>query len=190
MKVILHCSDNAPWQQLGHEWFGSPMVPPFEFRFRLTPEAVVFSARRSSPALLHPEAREGCFQELLWKYDTAEFFLATAEADRYIEFNLSPNGAWWAAAFTGPRVVNPAMSPVPTGVVARGQSDDEGWFCEAMIPLDWFREMGVIPGETPLRLAAAAILISPEQLFLTTATDVSGQPDFHRLLAWELCEVV
>ncbi len=179
MDVILHTSGDAPWQQLNAEWFGHPVIPPFEFRFHLAADALVFSARRAAPALLHPESQEGRFQELLWKYDTAEFFVATPEADRYVEFNISPNGAWWAAAFTAPRVVNPNMPAVPTGVVTSGHATPTGWACEARLPLAWLRAMGVIPGTTPCRLAATAILNSPRQVFLTTATNTSGRPDFH-----------
>ncbi len=185
MKVILNASADAPWQQLSHEWYGQQLVPGYEFRFSLTADALVFAARRAAPALLHPEARCGAFRENLWKYDTAEFFLATMEGDRYMEFNLAPNGAWWAAAFTGPRVVNEAVPAVPQGVCATGQATAAGWECEARLPLDWLALMGIEPGKAPCRVAAAAILESPQQLFLTTATDLSGVPDFHRPLAWE-----
>ncbi len=189
MVVTLHSSASAEtaWQQLGQEWFGTPIVPPFEFRFCLTEDSLVFSARRAAPALHHPEAQEGRFQELLWKYDTAEFFIATAEADRYVEVNIAPNGAWWSAAFTGPRVVNPAFPARPEGVCARGQSREQGWECSISIPLAYLRLMGIEPGSTPCRIAATAILNSPEQLFLTTATNTSGKPDFHHPWDWEFC---
>ncbi len=189
MKVILHTAADAPWQQLTHEWYGQPVPPACEFRFRLTEDALVFSARRAAPALLHPGARCGAFTELLWKYDTAEFFIATAAGDRYMEFNLAPNGAWWSAAFTGPRVVNEAVPSMPQGVSATGRATAEGWEAEASIPLSYLALMGIEPGKAPCRLAAAAILESPEQLFFTTATDTSGQPDFHRILAWEEAEL-
>ncbi len=189
MNVYLHSSANAPWQQLDREWFGAPVEPPIAFRFRLTGDALIFSARRRTPALLHPEACEGQFQENLWKYDTAEFFIATAEGDRYIEFNLAPNGSWWSAAFTAPRVVNTDMPAVPEGVIATGHSHAEGWECEAHLPLTYLRLMGVEPGETPFRLAAAAILNSPQQIFLTTAEDTGGKPDFHHPWDWSEAHV-
>ncbi len=190
MKISLHRSPDAPWQQIPHDWHGTPVEPPFEFRFRLTANELIFNARRATPALLHPEAQEGVFQELLWKYDTAEFFIATAGADRYIEFNLAPNGAWWAAAFTGPRVVNTAMPQVPESVVATGHAGNTGWECEARLPLRWLEYMDIIPGKSPLRLAAAAILNSPQQIFLTTACDTSGKPDFHHPWHWETATLV
>ncbi len=189
MKVILNTTANAPWQQLDHEWYGQPVPPACEFRFTLTADALVFAARRAAPALLHPEACCGAFREHLWKYDTAEFFIATMDGSRYMEFNLAPNGAWWAAAFTGPRVVNEAVPALPQGVSATGRAGAGGWECEASLPLSWLALMGIEPGKAPCRVAAAAILESPAQLFLTTATDLSGAPDFHRPRAWEEAEL-
>ncbi len=187
MKVILQSSANAPWQHIPCEWFGTPVEPPFEFRFHLTEDALVFCARRKSPALLHPEALEGEFRELLWKYDTAEFFIVSPGEERYLEFNLAPNGAWWSAVFTDPRVVDPTVPAVPAGVVARGKATSEGWECEVSLPLASLAEMGLTPADTPCRIAAAAIRTRPEQIFLTTATDTTGKPDFHHPWHWEPC---
>ncbi len=188
MNVILHSSANAPWQTIPCEWFGSAVEPPFEFRFHLTETELVFSARRRTPALLHPEAQEGKFQELLWKYDTAEFFIVSPGQERYLEFNLAPNGAWWSAVFTDPRVVDPTVPAVPAGVIARGHADAAGWECEARLPLASLAEMGLTPATAPCRIAAAAILNSPEQIFLTTATDTSGKPDFHHPWHWDVAQ--
>ncbi len=185
MHVLLQRTDTPDWQQLNREWYGKPFTPPYEFRFHLTENDLVFSARRTSPALLHPKASKGHFQENLWKYDTSEFFIATADGSRYMEFNLAPNGAWWAAAFTDPRKVNPEVPAFPQGVTATGHADETGWVAEARIPLSYLGLMGICPGKAPCRIAATAILNSPEQLFLTTASDTSGSPDFHRPHSWE-----
>ncbi len=44
------------------------------------------------------------FVEGLWEHDVAEFFLLDRRRGTYQEYNLSPGGAWWAAAFSAPRV--------------------------------------------------------------------------------------
>ncbi len=187
VTVFLQHSPEAPWQQLSRDWYGSPVSPPFEFRCRLTAEFFVFSARRSAPALLHPEARENHFQPNLWRFDVAEFFIAPSRGEPYFEFNLSPNGAWWAAAFTSPRVINPAFPEVPPGISACGQASPAGWFCEAHIPLSLLSQLGISPASSPCRLAVDAILNSPHPLFLTTAADPSGTPNFHRPWSWDFC---
>ncbi len=185
MKICLHHAPDAPWQQLRREWHGAAVEPPVEFRFRLTAEALVFSARRAAPALLHPEAREGAFQENLWKYDTAEFYIAPVQGQSYLEFNLAPNGAWWAASFTAPRVRSVTPPTLPQGVITHGHADARGWECEALLPLEHLRQLGITPGPASCRLAAAAILGSPEQIFLTTAIPRTGKPDFHHPEDWE-----
>ncbi len=175
------------------------MEPPFEFCCRLSEaeDVFIFAARRASPALLHPEAQEGRFQQGLWQYDTAEFFIAPAGGEPYFEFNLAPNGAWWAAVFTSPRVMNPNAPTVPPGIVATGRATAGGWECEARIPLPLLRQLGINPAPAtkanaaptaapaPCRLAVDAILNSPTQQFLTTAADLTGRPNFHRPWSWE-----
>ncbi len=190
MRVLLQRSEQPRWQQLDREWFGSPINPPFEFCFRLTAEELIFSARRATPALPHPEAQEGRFQPFLWKYDSAEFYISTADGSRYMEFNLAPNGAWWAAAFNQPRVVDTSVPIVPPGVIATGHADDKGWECEARVPLADLALLGISPADAPCRVAAAAILNSPEQRFLTTAEDTTTpRPDFHRPDSWQQAEL-
>ncbi len=185
MKVILQRTHDTPWQQLRQEWYGTIVEPPIEFRFRLTADSLIFSARRHAPALLHPAAHEGGFQENLWKYDTAEFFIVSAKGTPYLEFNLAPNGSWWAQAFTAPRIAAPNPPGIREGVTATGHADADGWACEARISLTCLEHLGISPGKTPVHLAATAIINSPAQLFLTTTADTEGNPDFHRPWTWE-----
>ena len=87
-------------QRLTHDWYGTPVNAPVEFSFTIEEEYLVFRAAQAAPVTIHPEARPGEFTEELWMYDTAEFFVADAEGKQYLEFNLCPNGAWWACTFT------------------------------------------------------------------------------------------
>ncbi len=185
MKVILHRGGDAPWQSLDHDWFGRPVGAPFEFRFRLEADALVFEARRAAPAALHPDARSGEFLADLWHFDTTEFFIAAPSGSPYLEFNLCPNGAWWAAAFTDPRVSHiPALTL--EGIAADGRADSAGWACRARLPLAQLEMLGISVNDC--RIAAAAILGSPRQVFLTTAPSDGGRPDFHKPRTWETAE--
>ena len=83
-------------QQLTHEWYGHPVNAPVEYSFTLEGDCLVVRAAQKAPVSIHPEAIPGMFKEELWMYDTAEFFVADAEGKNYVEFNLCPNGAWWA----------------------------------------------------------------------------------------------
>jgi hypothetical protein len=84
-------------QQLTHEWYGNAIAAPVEYSFTVEGEYLVFRASQAAPVSIHPEAVPGEFKEELWMYDTAEFFVADADAKQYLEFNLCPNGAWWPA---------------------------------------------------------------------------------------------
>lgn len=46
----------------------------------------------------------GEFTEGLWESDVVELFLADRATGNYQEFHLAPNGAWWSATFSAPRV--------------------------------------------------------------------------------------
>ena len=167
-------------QQLTHEWYGKPVVP-VEYCFSLEDDFLVFRASQAAPVTIHPEAQPGVFKEELWKYDTAEFFVADAEGKNYMEFNLCPNGAWWACAFCGPRQPL-AGAGVPEGVETIGSVTPGGWGCSARVPLAFLRSIGI--DIRNCRLAATCILNSPDYLFYTTSDDQSGEPDFHRPQSW------
>ncbi len=173
-------------QQLTHEWYGSPVAAPVEFSFCIEDDCLVYRAAQAAPVTIHPEARPGMFKEELWKYDTAEFFVADAEGKNYLEFNLCPNGAWWACAFCGPRQPL-AGAGVPTGVETSGSVTPTGWGCMARLPLAYLEGLGI--DIRNCRLAATCILNSPDYHFCTTSDDLSGEPDFHRPWSWQIAEV-
>ncbi len=190
MKIQINqeCSPaDAKPQVLDKEWFGKQVEPALNFSFVIEGDELVFCVAQAAPALLHPEAQLGKFQELLWKYDTAEFFIAKEDCSRYLEFNLSPNGAWWSEIFTDPRVVDEtAIQIAPTR--CESQCDATGWSCSARIPMSDLIAMDLDPRSS--RVAVCAILQSPEQIFLTSADKMDGIPDFHRLPDWPLSEVI
>lgn len=179
--TIGNCS---PVQELRREWYGREIVPPVQFSFTLENGNLVFTARQARAVNIHPTAKPGEFTENLWKYDTAEFFVANADATRYLEFNLCPNGAWWACVFTAPRVKDESAPPLPA-VQTRGSIQDDGsWECRAELPIAYLEALGMPPARC--RLAAAAIQNSPDYTYLTTSDDQSGEPDFHRPSSWPL----
>lgn len=174
-------------QKLTHEWYGNAVAAPVEYSFTIEGEELVFRAAQAAPVTLHPKAQPGEFTEELWMYDTAEFFVADAEGKQYLEFNLCPNGAWWACAFSAPRVRD-ASAGVPVGVRTSGTVTPEGWCCSARIPLAYLRSIDI--NIESCRLAATCILNSPDYQFCTTADDVSGEPDFHRPHSWAQARVL
>ena len=186
MQTIISPADAPKTQRIEQEWYGKAIEPPYVYCFTLSADGLEFCAARKAPALIHPDGQCGAFQAELWRYDAAEFFISTPDGGRYMEFNLSPNGAWWAAVFSGPRQITPGFENwQPGGVMATGESNGDSWQCRALIPHAVLQEAGIDPRDC--RLTAAAILNSPEQVFLTTALPCDTQPDFHRPDLWEKC---
>lgn len=180
-------TQNAQWQQLTHEWYRQAVEPPYEFSFTKTEGGLLFLARRHTPALIHPMSIPGNFQEELWRYDAAEFFITSPNGERYLEFNLSPNGAWWACVFQDPREVAPAFASWRPKVKTEAQFTAESWQAQALISAESLQEAGIDLNNC--HLAACAILNSPEQVFLTSARPCDTQPDFHRPDLWEKADV-
>ena len=168
-------------QRLSHEWYGKAVGVPVEFSFCVEGDFLVYRAAQKAAVVIHPEAQPGQFKEELWMYDTAEFFVADAEGKNYMEFNLCPNGAWWACAFCGPRQPL-AGAGVPEGVETSGCVTPAGWDCMARLPLAYLESLGI--DIRNCRLAATCILNSPDYQFCTTSDDLSGEPDFHRPWSW------
>lgn len=181
MQSIICTAPAALSQQLNHEWYGNEVNPPVEYSFTTDGRYLIFRASQPAPVVPHPEAKSGEFREELWKYDTAEFFIATESGSPYVEVNVSPSGAWWARAFRAPRVASEQALNL-AGIEATGVVTEQGWQCSIRIPLSNLAELGIRPDNC--RLAATAILNSPEYIFLTSAEDTSGEPDFHRPHAW------
>lgn len=167
-------------QQLAQDWYGTTVAEPVHYSFTIEGGNLMFRAWQKAAVSLPPYAVPGQFTEKLWMYDVAEFFIA-APGGRYMEFNLCPNGAWWACVFSAPRVAD-AAAAAPQGVQTTGNVTAEGWEASAAVPLAELAALGISPDSC--KLAATAILNSPDYLFLTTAEDLSGEPDFHRPHAW------
>ena len=171
----------ATVQELCHDWYGSPMVPPAQFRLVEDPHHLWLVAGHEAAAKPHPKGDCGDFQAELWCHDVAELFIAQTEGSHYLEFNLSPRGAWWMARFSGARQLCP-MKELPE-VITHACVDDGGnqggsWNAALGIPLEWLRERIGWGAKSPLNVAF--ILQSPAQRFLTTCDLGDGDPDFHR----------
>ncbi len=168
-------------QQLDCEWFGNSITPAVQYSFSTDGENLIYRAAQDAPVRPHPDGKNGLFREELWKYDTAEFFISSESGSPYVEVNISPNGAWWACAFSEPRKpLEPAVEW--SGVRATGMVNEQGWQCSISIPLSILAALGITPENC--RLAATAILNSPDYIFLTTAEDTTDEPDFHRPSTW------
>jgi hypothetical protein len=106
---------SLPRQELVNDWFGYDVDPSAQFSFATDGQYLWFLAARDADAMIHPDAQPGQFRAELWKFDLSEWFLAAGDGPNYWEFNLAPNGAWWACAFRDVRRADEDI-PAPLSV--------------------------------------------------------------------------
>lgn len=163
---------------IAHDWHGEKIDQPMAFGFVMDQKNLWFVAARQQAPKIHPQARPGAFQPELWQHDVAEFFLSDPSTGRYLEFNLAPNGAWWSAEFTAPRVrAEQEDVPFPGVATFADMAVDGSWMAAAALPLDQLRERLNFGKDSQLN--ATFIVNSPQQQFLTAAKLSDGEPDFH-----------
>lgn len=167
--------DSLPRQELVNDWFGFDVDPAVQFSFATDGQDLWFLASREAPFSAHPDAEEGIFLAELWKYDVAEWFIASHDSPHYWEFNLSPNGAWWASPFTDVRKPD-TDTPSLSGVETKSSTNDNSWCSMAKVPLSSLKGIDI----RNTRLATTFILNTPDQIFLTSVDELHGEPDFHK----------
>ena len=164
-------------QELCHDWFGDSFGPPAQYRLVEDPTHLWLVAGREMPAKPHSMGDCGDFQPELWQHDVAEMFIADPDFKNYLEFNLSPRGAWWAARFSEPRQEDP-LEALPE-VLTHALEDDQGhWVATLGVPLEWLRQTIAWGPDSPLNVTF--ILDSPNQRFLSACDLGAGEPDYHR----------
>lgn len=170
---------DIPLLGLVADWHGASVSPPAGYVLAADARRLWFIAHHRKPAELHPQARPGDFQAGLWQYDVAELFLADPASGRYFEFNLSPNGAWWACEFTAPRVREEEADIVmPEVATYADMAADGSWVAAMAIPLDLLQARLDFGPRT--RANVAMILGFPDRIHLSAGDLGGGEPDFHR----------
>lgn len=150
---------------------------------------LTFRFRATHPFTASPNSRCGIFTPNLWLHDCGEFFLSNPSTGRYLEVNLNPHGAWWAASFNAPRQKHRDEPFDNAHCSAASISDMERdslaptWSAAISIPLDAL-ETVLETAIVNLTANVTAILATPNQVFLTAAPLGGEQPDFHRPGDW------
>lgn len=169
---------DVPLLGLECDWYGTKVEPAAAFALVRDAKRLWFVAHHRRPAVLHPLARPGKFQAELWRYDVAELFVADSASGRYFEFNLAPNGAWWACEFSAPRVPAAAVSgSLPEVATHADLAADGSWVAALAIPMDWLRARLDFGPAT--RANVTFVLGTPQQRFLSATPLGPAEPDFH-----------
>lgn len=171
--------------ELSREWAGACIGTPLRYCLAGTETELVYRAARNAAPSLHPVAPAGAFSTDLWRYHCAEFFLAAPEGTPYMEFNLAPNGAWWACLFAAPRR---AVVPAPdfSAIRAQGSVTPRGWEAEMRVPLTLLEACGISRCACRLAIGAALPQDGVERWLTSTPHDCAAPADFHTPAAWAL----
>jgi len=170
---------DLPVMGISSDWHGVALRPPLCFTLAADPSNLWFVATRQAPATCSPGTEPGSFAEGLWEHDVAELFLANPTTGAYLEFNLAPNGAWWAAKFSAPRIRAKAQPDFPSIVTSHWEDISYDTWCAAIcIPLTLLEKEIGFGAETTAN--ATAILNSPLQTFHSAHKLPGTEPDFHQ----------
>ncbi len=166
-----------PMAAIARDWHQLAGQPAPEWALATDPQRLWLVVRHAAVPHPHPDAGPGDWREGLWQHDVAELFLAAADRRRYLEFNLSPRGAWWFARFSAARERGPDGSRPDVRVAAAAQADGT-WSAALGIPLDFLKcELDWPHGPAA---NVTFILHSPDQRFFSASDLGGGNPDFHR----------
>jgi hypothetical protein len=162
------------------DWFGkATMQPPaFSLTTNGTTDSLEFTVRVPRAAACDRTAQGGAFQPELWRYDVGELFIFHGKSSRYLEFNLSPTGAWWMAFFESYRKQDGKVpvSSYHTSCTARGARGSQSWEATLKIPHAIIEMLGK---REDLIWNVTFILNSPDYEFYTYNHLSDGEPDFH-----------
>jgi hypothetical protein len=178
---------DLPLLGITKDWDEKALNSPFAFSVACDSENLWFLAARQSSGTPHPNAKSGEFFEGLWEYDVAELFIADPKSGSYLEINLAPNGAHWAAMFDAPRVRSHLQPDFKNIITSYWESDwQDSWLCALSIPLDELRK--IIPFDAQGSGNVTAILNHPQQSFHSVAKLPGKVPDYHQPSAFTRLE--
>lgn len=168
-----------PLTVLSRDWHGEALRSPAAYALVVDPACLWFLAWFTRAVAVDRGVPAGAFHEGLWHHDVAELFVVGADGDLYLEFNLSPTGAWWACSFDSPRVRSQDQAIPLDQISTHSRTIGHGATHVAMaLPLDWLESrIGVLAKS---RANVSMILGSPNPQFVTAANLGGGEPDFHR----------
>lgn len=163
------------WYSLPSDWFGQPARHPARYRIQCEAGVLRFSFWVDKAPQADASLRPGAFVEGLWENDVAELFVM-ADDGRYLEFNLSPYGAWWCAEFSAYRQRVRTLQ-LPSAEVSAEQGDD-WWSCSLSLRADEIPPIAEA-GWSQIRLNVTAILDPEQPEYLCSGHQDGGEPDFH-----------
>ncbi len=176
-----YLKESAITLPVSQDWFGDPVESDFRFILQVKEDSILFGAH--FPENCFALGESGKFVEGLWDGSVVELFIHSTNTPSYVELNLSPTGAYWAAQFSDYRVRQKSLE-LPVTVESKHL---DGKFA-AVLKLD----RSSLP-ENDFTVAQTAILDlgnikAQKRIYLTrkyswsgsAKNEVCAEPDFHQ----------
>lgn len=157
---------------INRDWSGASLAFSFNYCLLHSCDRLYFGCKSNGHNARMPNTAKGQFVEGLWKYTVVELFLGEKNSDEYLEFNLSPDGAWWACAFRSYRERSGRdLASLEVETFSRAL-DNNFWECALSFPLPR-SELDLVTCNV------TAIIGHEEQIFLAAKAKSEQEPDFH-----------
>ncbi|MCL1892981.1 MAG: hypothetical protein FWG02_01925 [Holophagaceae bacterium] len=164
------------------DWYGAILQHSPKWSLKIIDNALVLRGAHHSKPICIAKDSDGEFIEGLSEADVVELFLLNPNTGFYIEFNLSPHGAWWCCTFESPRVRSVEMPNILHGVKTNANISQKGWDSSLLVPLKSLPSHLAFDTKTT-RGNITFCLGQPQQYF--SMADLGGEtPDFHRPDRW------
>ena len=161
-----------------------PINYQVEIWFIEDPISFFFGARIAKVPWLMPGLEENEFVAGLWKRDVVELFLKEDGSERYQEFNLAPQGAWWSGFFSEYRKEQ-ELSIRPE-VSVQNQIDKTQWHAAMSIRKS---SLSVSFSGSASSRANICLILGEQRDHLSWARIAGTKPDFHRTHDFQCCEL-
>lgn len=157
-----------------HDWYGNPLDSGLRWSLCLDDGQGVYEAYMPFAPVDGTKLEKGDFVEGLWEHDVVELFLA-GSSGRYVEFNVSAQGAWWFMAFADYRKRTSSDCERPEVSIQIDRSE-QAWQVQLQFELT---PIVAHLGEVT-RVQIAGIHHATETpVYLSSRTHLGGEPDFH-----------
>jgi hypothetical protein len=175
---------SLPTTTITHDWNEDEL--PFAVRFVIAkhPSTLYFGAEVETAPIYDKRKTRGTYVEGLWEMDVAELFLAN-KSGCYLEFNLSPCGAWWNHSFSAPRTRDTSGFKAPSKLTCYSKIEPRAWRTALSVPIEELSLKGCF--EEGAKANVCFIAGKPRR-FISWSHLGSGEPDFHRPENFEAIE--
>ena len=168
-----------PHSSIGSCWVGDVLPSPLWWVVALDPNHLWFAGSLPGGGVCIPHAKHGEFFEGLWEADVLELFIKDPSG-RYFEFNVSPQGAWWAMELCAYRervsyLRLPRVDLMETEVLL------DRW--TALVCLD--RASLPMPISAGSTVHVSGIFHDDKPRYLSSNPVANVAPDFHHLEAFQ-----